>query len=138
MQKQPLLSIRSVCSPFKKRFFSSQQGRVSGDIIVLGLTPAGSRTPKELMTEEKYPAHNLFVIDGVTFSSKFDNGNLLAVEKIGKKNYEYQIWSACDNHGTPQESKHCTWFYFTVSGLTRGCTIKIVSCCCCCYTTYPY
>ena len=76
--------------------------------------------------EKKYPAHNIFEIDGVTFTSKFDNGNLLSVEKVGRKPHEYQIWSACDNSGTPYESKHCTWFYFTVSGLPQGCTIKIV------------
>lgn len=71
----------------------------------------------------KYPAHNVFDIDNVTFSSNFDNGNLLLVEK--KKHMEYMIWSACDNHGTPYETKNCTWFYFTVRGLPKGSTVKI-------------
>jgi cytosolic carboxypeptidase protein 5 len=79
------------------------------------------------MATTEYPAHNVFEIDGVTFSSNFDNGNLLSVEKTGRKTHEYQIWAASDNHGSPQQSRHCTWFYFTVSGLPQGCTIKIVS-----------
>ena len=75
--------------------------------------------------EESYPAHNVIEIDNVTFSSNFDNGNLLLAEK--RKHMEYNIWSACDNQNTPNETKHCTWFYFTVTGLPQGSTVKIVS-----------
>jgi hypothetical protein len=44
-----------------------------------------------------------------------------------KKHMEYMVWSACDNQATPHQTKHCTWFYFTVTGLPQGSTVKIVS-----------
>ena len=75
--------------------------------------------------DKNYPAHNVIEIDNVIFSSNFDNGNLLTVEK--KKHMEYMIWSACDNEGTTHETKHCTWFYFTVRGLPQGSIVKFVS-----------
>ena len=75
--------------------------------------------------ERTYPGHNIIEIDNVTFSSNFDNGNLLLAEK--KKHMEYMVWSACDNHGTATETKHCTWFYFTVTGLPQGSNVKFVS-----------
>ena len=80
-----------------------------------------------IMSSDKksFPAHNIIHIDNVTFSSNFDNGNLLMAEK--KKHMEYMVWSACDNQATPHQTKHCTWFYFTVTGLPQGSTVKIVS-----------
>jgi hypothetical protein len=76
---------------------------------------------------ERYPSQNNFEIDSIKFSSNFDNGNLFQVEKVPNKSFEYRIWTAPDNTGTEYESKHSTWFYFTVIGLPAGCTIKLVS-----------
>jgi hypothetical protein len=78
---------------------------------------------------ENYSSHNIFEIDSIRFSSNFDNGNLYQVEKISNKSYEYRIWSAPDNAGSEYETKHCTWFYFTISGLPAGVTLKLVSLC---------
>lgn len=64
-------------------------------------------------------AHNVFEIDDIVFSSNFDNGNLLKVEKTLKAN-EFNIWSANDNHGTSNQSKHCAWFYFTMTNVKYG------------------
>mmetsp|Transcript_16757 Transcript_16757/g.25168 ORF Transcript_16757/g.25168 Transcript_16757/m.25168 type:complete len:785 (-) Transcript_16757:204-2558(-) len=77
------------------------------------------------MRSDKIVAHNVFEIDGVVFSSNFDNGNLLHVEKTDRRPHEYRLWSANDNHGSEYESRHCTWFHFSVTGLPHGCTIKL-------------
>ena len=71
------------------------------------------------------PAHNVFTFpDGVTFSSNFDNGNLLKVEQTNKS-YDYRIWTTPDNMGLPYQSKHSAWFYFLVTGLPSGCVLRI-------------
>jgi hypothetical protein len=75
---------------------------------------------------ENVPAHNIFCFDNnITFSSKFDNGNLARVERISNRSYEFKIWSAPDNMGTPHQSKHCAWFHFVVTGLPMGCVLRI-------------
>jgi hypothetical protein len=54
------------------------------------------------MTENKLilPSQNVINIDGVIFSSDFDNGNLLKVEKNKSSSaYDYKIWTAADNQG---------------------------------------
>ena len=86
------------------------------------------------------PAHNIFRLnDGVTFSSMFDNGNLARVERVVYKSapvsksggssssniYHYKIWTACDNQGTERESRHCSWFHFTISGLPVDASLRI-------------
>jgi hypothetical protein len=76
---------------------------------------------------DRYSSQNIFEIDSIRFSSNFDNGNLNRVEKISNKSYEYRIWSAPDNAGSEYETKHCTWFYFTITGLPSGVTVKLVS-----------
>ena len=45
-----------------------------------------------------YPSQNTFELGGVIFSSNFDNGNLLKVERGGDSN-EYLLWTAADNYG---------------------------------------
>jgi hypothetical protein len=72
-------------------------------------------------------AHNVFDLEGVIFSSNFDNGNLLRVERGNSTtSWDYKVWTAPDNYGTPHQSKHCAWFYFTVSGLPMGATLSLV------------
>eukprot|EP01038_Epipyxis_sp_PR26KG_P006054 gene6054-8335_t len=72
------------------------------------------------------PAHNLFELDnGVIFSSNFDNGNLANVERVPNKPFDFRIWTAPDNLGSEYQSKHCAWFYFSVTGLPLGCVIRI-------------
>ena len=71
------------------------------------------------------PAHNVFNFNEVTFSSNFDNGNLARVEQVPNRSYDFKIWTAPDNLGTMYQSKHCAWYYFMVSGLPKGCVLKI-------------
>jgi len=63
--------------------------------------------------------------DGVVFSSAFDNGNLAKVVKCGGGPFDYRVWVAPDNSGTSYQSKHNAWFYFTVTGLPRGVTLRV-------------
>lgn len=72
-------------------------------------------------------SQNIFEIDSIRFLSNFDSGNLYRIEKTEKKPFEYRLWTGPDNIGSEWESKHCTWFYFTVIGLPSGTTIKFVS-----------
>lgn len=47
-----------------------------------------------------YPSQNVIEIDGIVFSSNFDNGNLAKVEKNKTHlQYDYKIWVAPDNAG---------------------------------------
>lgn len=78
-----------------------------------------------MATTTEIPAHNIFVFDEITFSSNFDNGNLARVERVPNRPYDFKIWTAPDNMGTPVQSKHCAWFHFVVSGLPLGCVIRI-------------
>ena len=86
-----------------------------------------------MITSSTISSHNVFTFDdNITFSSNFDNGNLARVERIVSstpqlpsssssiKYYDYRIWSACDNMGMPVQSKHCAWFYFSVSNIPVG------------------
>jgi hypothetical protein len=71
------------------------------------------------------PAQNVFTFGDVTFSSNFDNGNLARAEQVPNKSYDFRIWTAPDNMGTPYQSKHCAWYYFMVTGLPQGCVLRI-------------
>lgn len=99
------------------------------------------------------PGHNVFTVGEVTFDSNFDNGNLgrveryhalnslprnfrvLSVRKLmsssrvrrGECENEFLLWTAQDNAGTPFESKHCSWFYFRISGPLAGKRVRLVS-----------
>ena len=75
--------------------------------------------------ESKVQSHNVYTFDDVTISSNFDNGNIGKCEKVPNKSYEYRIWTAPDNMGTPFQSKHCAWFHFSITGLPMGCVLRI-------------
>jgi hypothetical protein len=71
------------------------------------------------------PAHNIFDVNGVVFSSNFDSGNLAEVEKCGAKPFEYRIYTCPDNMGSQYQSKHNAWFHFQVSGVPAGSQLRI-------------
>ena len=53
-----------------------------------------------------------------TFASDFDGGNLQKVERVTDKSFN--LWTRCDNQGTPHETHHRTWFHFKASGFNKG------------------
>ena len=73
-----------------------------------------------------YPSQNIFEFNNYIFSSKFDNGNLLKVEK-GPGAHEFYLWTAGDNYGTLNARTDGTnaWFHFCVSGMAKGITLKL-------------
>ena len=75
----------------------------------------------------KCRGHTTLTVDGLTFCSDFDNGNLRSVEESGRSGYDFQVWTAPDNCGTQYESGHSSWFHFSVTGLPKNSTIKFVS-----------
>jgi hypothetical protein len=77
-------------------------------------------------------AHGTYKFGAITFCSDFDNGNLRRVEPINSGSGSNQplcfnIWTAPDNAGSDVESNHCSWYYFSVTGLAKQATLRIVS-----------
>jgi hypothetical protein len=75
----------------------------------------------------KCRGHSTITAGGLTFCSDFDNGNLKAIEHTS--GYDFQVWTASDNCGTPHESSHSSWFHFSVASLPKNSTIKFVRDC---------
>jgi len=72
------------------------------------------------------PGHSIFEIDGLLFSSNFDNGNLMKVEK-GTETNEFYLWVAPDNAGTElaRADGANAWFHFCVSHVRKGTTLRL-------------
>ena len=87
--------------------------------------PTGFVSPNKKL--QRLPTQNRFDLDGVVFSSQFDNGNLSRVMKLSGTGhpYDYKVFVATDNYGTSYASKHNAWFYFSVTGLPKGVSIRI-------------
>lgn len=72
------------------------------------------------------PAHSVFEVNGLLFSSNFDSGNLMKVERGAGAN-EYLLWTAPDNAGTDLARADGTnaWFYFCVSRAKKETTLRL-------------
>ena len=94
-------------------------------IIKMAIDPSDNENINMLIDyEPDIPGHNVFNIGGVIFSSHFDNGNLLKVERL--RYNEYKIWTASDNLGKSFQAKgNNAWFHFSVRGLTPFYPVKI-------------
>ncbi|XP_078317223.1 cytosolic carboxypeptidase-like protein 5 isoform X14 [Crassostrea virginica] len=81
-----------------------------------------------------------FRVGGLLFTSKFDSGNLARVEKVSKDedeednvkyygeprpDYEFNVWTHPDCHGTEFENGNRSWFYFGIRGWAPNRLIKI-------------
>ncbi|XP_048761407.2 cytosolic carboxypeptidase-like protein 5 isoform X10 [Ostrea edulis] len=81
-----------------------------------------------------------FRVGGLLFTSKFDSGNLARVEKVSKDeeeednvkyygeprpDYEFNVWTHPDCHGTEFENGNRSWFYFGIRGWSPNRLIKI-------------
>lgn len=62
-----------------------------------------------------------FPLNGLTFFSNFDSGNLASVAKFGQCNYE--LYVAPDAYARGQ-NYYRVWFYFGVRGLSKGQTLR--------------
>lgn len=62
-------------------------------------------------------------VGGLTFSSRFDSGNL--VKAVFEAN-EYRLWVGPDCAGTPYETSYTAWFHFSVQGAKKGQTVTLV------------
>ena len=59
----------------------------------------------------------------LSFSSDFDSGNLIQVERTAPYTYNLHCCPDCGN--APYQTNNKQWFHFSVRGLPRGVTLKI-------------
>lgn len=59
-----------------------------------------------------------FPEDHIEFSSEFDSGNLIQVERVGA--FRYNVYTAMDCANTPEQTNNRQWFYFAIRGVTKG------------------
>ncbi|CAD8121016.1 unnamed protein product [Paramecium sonneborni] len=69
------------------------------------------------MNNVQHPSQIIETINGITFSSAFDSGNLKSVLYDNGK-YILQISNDCGING--KITNYRTWFYFSVSGMNEG------------------
>eukprot|EP00892_Ulva_mutabilis_P012375 jgi/Ulvmu1/950/UM102_0033.1 len=63
--------------------------------------------------------HMVFMAGKLQFRANFCSANL-ASAKEGSLPLEFDLCTFQDNHGTPQQTGHRSWFYFGVSGHDKG------------------
>lgn len=80
---------------------------------------------------DKCSGHNNFYLrNDVFISSDFDSGNLANVVEDEISQFEYSLWTAPDNMGTPYEARQSPYFHFSISGLppSSGGTLRFKIC----------
>ncbi|RHY34318.1 hypothetical protein DYB32_001293, partial [Aphanomyces invadans] len=80
----------------------------------------------------QHPARNEVLVDGLTFSSTFDSGNMLSVDRgrdLESGGCEYVVTAAPDapKPDTPPEAPlpPTSWFHFSISGASAGQEISL-------------
>ncbi|KAG5491708.1 hypothetical protein JIQ42_01614 [Leishmania sp. Namibia] len=64
-----------------------------------------------------------FEEDNLEFSSQFDSGNLIQVERLGT--FNYRMYTAMDCGNSPWQTNNRQWFYFSVRGGSKGAIVTI-------------
>lgn len=59
-----------------------------------------------------------FSDDRVEFSSEFDSGNLIQVERVAP--LRYNVYTAMDCANTPEQTNNRQWFHFSIRGVAKG------------------
>lgn len=64
-----------------------------------------------------------FPEDRLEFSSEFDSGNLIQVERVGA--FRYNAYTAMDCANTLEQTNNRQWFHFSIRGASKGGAIVI-------------
>lgn len=106
----------------------SRQGSLASELD----TPLMSSTPPSLPDPScgwKYqpPPNNQrtfsFEEDGLHFTSEFDSGNLIQVERLGPM--RYALYSCPDCGNSPAQTNNRQWFHFAVRGGCKGAVLQM-------------
>ncbi|KPA82355.1 putative Zinc carboxypeptidase [Leptomonas pyrrhocoris] len=62
-----------------------------------------------------------FKEDNLEFSSQFDSGNLIQVERVGP--LQYRMYTAMDCGNAPWQTNNRQWFHFSLRGGSRGAVV---------------
>eukprot|EP00672_Neobodo_designis_P021441 CAMPEP_0174847534 /NCGR_PEP_ID=MMETSP1114-20130205/12967_1 /TAXON_ID=312471 /ORGANISM="Neobodo designis, Strain CCAP 1951/1" /LENGTH=894 /DNA_ID=CAMNT_0016081815 /DNA_START=34 /DNA_END=2719 /DNA_ORIENTATION=+ len=90
--------------------------------------PPNNQTTKQFVIDSQClpPSVAALCTDGrmtIKFTSAFDSGNMIDVVQRGPLSYE--IHTAADCQNSPQEVSNKAWWYFAISGVTRGVTLSL-------------
>lgn len=64
-----------------------------------------------------------FPEDNIEFSSEFDSGNLIQMERSGP--FRYNMYTAMDCANTPEQTNNRQWFHFSVRGGQKGALVSM-------------
>eukprot|EP00873_Tetraselmis_striata_P009384 jgi/Tetstr1/429648/TSEL_019545.t1 len=80
----------------------------------------------DLLGPQPYPVSmkgreaHVYQVENLTFRADFDSANLKSVAGLNGSNKEFELHTLHDCDGTPFQTSHRSWFYFSVSGHKPG------------------
>ncbi|CAC9539786.1 metallo-peptidase, Clan MC, Family M14 [Leishmania infantum JPCM5] len=102
------------------------RGAAGSQIRAASLTAPGPEVDDAHWVFQRPPNNQrtfYFQEDNLEFSSQFDSGNLIQVERVGV--FHYRMYTAMDCGNAPWQTNNRQWFHFSVRGGSKGAVVTI-------------